>query len=66
MRNNKIMLIKYACLLALIMFINCQTSLTTSSTMTIKLKDNGLLYANPGIVIDFLIDPPVVRTQDQV
>jgi len=50
----------------LIITINSQSSLTTSSQMTIKLQNNGPLYANPGVLIDFLIDPPVVRTQQQV
>jgi hypothetical protein len=66
MKNIKNMFRNYVFFLSLIALINSQSSLTTSSTMTIKLKSNGLLYANPGILIDFLIDPLVVRTQDQV
>jgi hypothetical protein len=66
MKNIKNMFRNYVFFLSLIAIINSQSSLTTSSTMTIKLKNNGLLYANPGILIDFLIDPLVVRTQDQV
>jgi hypothetical protein len=66
MKNIKNMFRNYVFFLSFIAIINSQSSLTTSSTMTIKLKNNGLLYANPGILIDFLIYPLVVRTQDQV
>ena len=64
MKKIKNMFGKYVLFLAFIALINSQSSLATSSTMTIRLKSNGLLYANPGIIIDFLINPLVVRTQD--